>query len=154
MGHRGPVRRVDQSGLPGAAGSIKVLLLASQLRSISRVQSAIRAVAAKLTRTSTINEALISLRGEHFDLVIVDRHLGGWLSPQACKALVAAAEPIPVVGLIDEDCVLDLHDGIEARLRGVYYKDQIDVHLMRRLSQLADPPSLGTSLHGAFGATV
>lgn len=152
MRHSEPVRQVDQSRLPDAAGSIKVLLLANELRSISRVRSAIRGAAAKLTCTSTIEEALPLLSAEHFDLIIVDRHLGGWLSPQACKALVAAAKPTPVVGLINEECVLDLRDGIEARLRGVYYKDQIDGHLMRRLGQLAHLPSLGTSLYGASGA--
>jgi hypothetical protein len=107
---------------------------------------------AKLTCTSTIEKALLLLNDEHFDLIIVDRHLGGWLSPQACKALVATAGRSPVVGLINEECILDLRDGIEARLRGVYYKDQIDGHLMRRLSQLAHLPSLGTSLYGASGA--
>lgn len=153
MRHREPVRQVDRSRLPDTAGSIKVLLLANELRSTSRVRSAIRGAAAELTCTSTVEEALLLLSGEHFDVIIVDRHLGGWLSPEACKALVAAAGPAPVVGLINEECVLDLRDGIEARLRGVYYKDQIDVHLMRRLGQLAHLPSLGTYPNGAFGAT-
>jgi hypothetical protein len=59
------------------------------------------------------------LNDEHFDLIIVDRHLGGWLSPQACGALVPKAKPIPVAGLINDKCVLDLRDGIEAGLIGV-----------------------------------
>jgi hypothetical protein len=42
-----------------------------------------------------------------------------------------------VVGLINEECVLDLQDGIESGLMGVYYKDQIDIHLVRRLAGLA-----------------
>ena len=52
------------------------------------------------------------------------------------------------VGLIDEECVLDLGDGIEAGLRGVYYNDQIDAHLMRRLSQYAYLANLDTSSKG------
>lgn len=147
-----PIHQVDQGRLEDAAASIKVLLVADELRSISGVRSAIRGAAAKLTCTYTIEEALLLLSDEHFDLIIVDRHLGGWLSPEGCKALVAKAGRIPVVGLIDEECVLDLRDGIEARLRGVYYKDQIDVHLIRRLGQVAHLPSLGCT-NGTFGAT-
>ena len=47
-----------------------------------------------------------------------------------------------MVGLINEDCVLGLEDGIEAGLRGVYYKDQIDAHLMRRLGRLSRMPNV------------
>jgi len=45
--------------------------------------------------------------------------------------------------LINEECVLDLHDGIESGLMGVYYKDQIDIHLVRRLAQLAHLEGVG-----------
>ena len=43
------------------------------------------------------------------------------------------AGDIPAVGLINDDCVPGLQDGIEAGLTGVCYKNQIDVFLMRRL---------------------
>lgn len=72
---------------------------------------------------------------------MIDRHLGGWVSARACKDLVVRAGDIPVVGLINEDCVLGLQDGIEAGLKGVYYKDQMDIHLMRRLGRLAKLPT-------------
>jgi hypothetical protein len=51
-----------------------------------------------------------------------------------------------VVGLIDEDCVLDLQDGIEAGLTAVYYKDEMGFRLMRRLARL---PSVETPLADA-----
>ena len=135
------------------AASINVLLLSDNLRNVSEVRSAIQCAATKLARVSTVEEALRSLRDEHFDVIIVDRHLGGWLSPQACKALVAKVEPTPVVGLINEKCVLDLRDAIEAGLLGVYYTDQIDAHLMRRLGRYAHLPGLGTAPNQARGAT-
>ena len=152
MRHSELEHQVDRDGFHYASAPIKVLLLADELRSLSRIRSGLEGAATEVTCISSIEEALLLLDDERFDLVIVDRHLGGWLSAQACKALVATAGATPVVGLIDEECVLDLRDGIEARLRGVYYKDQIDVHLMRRLSQLAHLPGLGTSLNGAVGA--
>ena len=145
--------QVDLYRCPDAVAPIHVLLLADELRAISAIRSAIESTAAKLACVSTFKEALLLLRNEHFDLVIVDRHLGGWLSPEACKALVAKARPIPVVGLINEECVLDLRDGIEAGLMGVYYRDQLDVYLMRRLGQLTHLPSLGPPPNGALGAT-
>jgi DNA-binding NarL/FixJ family response regulator len=123
---------------------IDVLLLSDNPRKILEVRSAIEGMATTLSCTSTVEEALSSLSDEHFDLMIVDRHLGGWLSPQACKALVVKAEPTPVVGLINDRCVLDLRDGIEAGLLGVYYTDQIDAHMMSRLSsRFVHLPGLG-----------
>jgi hypothetical protein len=50
------------------------------------------------------------------------------------------------VGLINEDCVIDIQDAIEASLTGVYYKDEMNVHLMRRLGRLAYLPSVDASL--------
>jgi DNA-binding NarL/FixJ family response regulator len=139
-------REVDQYGFPSATTPIKVLLLADKPKEKSRMHSITKKDTVKVNCVSTIAEALVLLRDERFDVVIVDRHLGGWLSPQACKALRSRAGHIPVVGLINEECVLDLRDGIEAGLMGVYYKDQIDVHLIRRLGQLAHLPRVGISL--------
>jgi hypothetical protein len=51
-----------------------------------------------------------------------------------------------VVGLINEECVLDLQDGIEAGLTGVYYKDEMNFRLMRRLARLAFLPSVDAPL--------
>ena len=75
-----------------------------------------------------------------------DRHLGGWVSAKTCRDLVARAGDIPVVGLINEDCALGLQDGIEAGLRGVYYKDQMDAHPVRRLSRFSRGPTSTDSL--------
>jgi CheY-like chemotaxis protein len=131
---------VDRRERSDAASSIDVLLLSDNPRNVSEVRSTVQGAATNLACISTVEQALRSLSDEHFDLIIVDRHLGGWLSPQACKALVAKAEPTPVVGLINKKCVLDLRDGIEAGLLGVYYTDQIDAHLMRRLGRCAPLP--------------
>jgi DNA-binding NarL/FixJ family response regulator len=136
------------------ATSIDVLLLSDNPRKVAEVRSAIKGTATTLTYTSTFEDALSSLSAEHFDLLIVDRHLGGWLSPQACKALVVKAEPTPVVGLINDKCVLDLRDGIEAGLLGVYYTDQIDAHVMSRLSsRYGHLPGLGSARSEARDAT-
>ena len=68
------------------------------------------------------------------------------MSAQSCRDLVAGAAGQPVVGLIDEDCVLDLPDGIEAGLTGVYYKDEMNFRLMRRLARLAFFPNVDAPL--------
>jgi DNA-binding response OmpR family regulator len=52
----------------------------------------------KIKCVSTTDEVLTVLRDEPFDVILVDRQLGGWLSAQACKALRARAGHIPVVG--------------------------------------------------------
>jgi hypothetical protein len=91
-------------------------------------------------------KALESLDDDLFDIILIDRHLGGWISPQSCRYLVARAGGRPVIGLIDEDCVLDLRDGIEAGLTAVYYKDEMSFHLMRRLARLVVLPSVDTPL--------
>jgi DNA-binding NarL/FixJ family response regulator len=137
---------------PEGRTPVEVLVLSNELRSISGIRSAIQGAAGKVTTVSSLKEALDLLGEEYFDAVIVDRHLGGWLSSQVCKSLAAIARPTPVVGLINEECVLDLSDGIEAGLKGVYYKDQIDPHLMRRLAHLALLPRVGSSPNEPIGA--
>jgi CheY-like chemotaxis protein len=140
---------VDPSKRLNAAVSIDVLLLSDNPRNVSKVRSTVRGVVTNVACMPSLEQALRSLNDEHFDLIIVDRHLGGWLSPQACKALVTKAAPIPVVGLINKRCVLDLRDGIEAGLLGVYYTDQIDAPSMRRLSRYAHLPRRKGQRHQA-----
>jgi DNA-binding NarL/FixJ family response regulator len=95
---------------------------------------------------SSVAAGLLLLDGNHFDVIVIDRHLGGWVSAQNCRNLVIRAGGKPAVGLINEDCVIDMQDAIEAGLTGVYYKDEMNVHLMRRLGRLAYLPSVDASL--------
>lgn len=125
---------------------LNMLLLEDDPKEQERIVSSIRLTAAEVKCVPTVTAALFALDNNSFDAIMIDRHLGGWVSAQACKDLVVKAGDIPVVGLINEDCVLGLQDGIEAGLSGVYYKDQMGVHLMRRLGRLAYAPSLGPSL--------
>ena len=147
-------RQLDQYAFPDAAFTIKILLVADDPSEESRIRSIIESVAGEIKCVSTIDEVWTALCDGGFDVIMVDRHLGGWLSAHACNTLRARAGPIPVVGLINEDCVLDLHDGIESGLMGVYYKDQIDIHLVRRLAQLAHLEGVGDTRGVArLGAT-
>jgi DNA-binding NarL/FixJ family response regulator len=116
---------------------LRTLLLEDDPRTKKRIISSIRMTPAVVRCVSTVTAALDMLAEESFDVIVIDRHVGGCVSAQTCRDLVARAGGIPVVGLINEDCVLDLQDGIEACLAGVYYKDQLNVHLMRRLGRLA-----------------
>jgi CheY-like chemotaxis protein len=149
----------DPGNLGGAASGIptvdrhamemrplRTLLLEDDPRAKKRIISSIRMTPAEVQCVSTVTEALDSLAENFFDVIIIDRHVGGYLSAQTCRDLVARARGIPVVGLINEDCVLDLQDGIEAGLTGVYYKDQMNVHLMRRLGRLAYLPGVAPAL--------
>jgi DNA-binding response OmpR family regulator len=119
-----------------------MLLLEDDPKEQARLLSSIRTTPTDIHCVPTITAALQLLEEGCFDAIMVDRHLGGWVSAQTCRHLVARAGATPVVGLINEDCVLGLEDGIEAGLRGVYYKDQMDVHLMRRLSRLSRMPDV------------
>jgi DNA-binding NarL/FixJ family response regulator len=119
-----------------------MLLLEDDPEEEARLLSSIRTTPADIHCVPTITAALQLLEESCFDAVMIDRHLGGWVSAQTCRDLVARAGATPVVGLINEDCVLGLQDGIEAGLRGVYYKDQMDAHLMRRLSRLSRVPDV------------
>jgi DNA-binding NarL/FixJ family response regulator len=125
---------------------LRTLLLEDDPRAKKRIISSIRMTPAEVQCVSTVTQAFDSLAENFFDVIVIDRHLGGCVSAQTCRDLVARAGGIPVVGLINEDCVLDLQDGIEAGLTGVYYKDQLNVHLMRRLGRLSYLPGLAQSL--------
>jgi DNA-binding NarL/FixJ family response regulator len=126
--------------------ALSMLLLEDDFKTRQRILSAIRTTPTEVKCVPTLTEALDSLDDDLFDIILIDRHSGGWISPQSCKALVARAGGRPVIGLIDEDCVLDLRDGIEAGLTAVYYKDEMSFHLMRRLARLVVLPSLATTL--------
>jgi DNA-binding NarL/FixJ family response regulator len=121
---------------------LSMLLLEDDPKEEARIVSSIRTTPTDIQCVPTITAALQLLEESCFDAIMIDRHLGGWVSAQTCRDLVARAGPTPVVGLINEDCVLGLQDGIEAGLRGVYYKDQMDAHLMRRLSRLSRVPNV------------
>ena len=118
-----------------------MLLLEDDPKEEARILSSIGTTPTEIQCVSTITAALQLLKKDCFDAIMIDRHLGGWVSARTCKDLVVRAGDIPVVGLINEDCVLGLQDGIEAGLKGVYYKDQMDIHLMRRLGRLAKLPN-------------
>jgi DNA-binding response OmpR family regulator len=118
-------------------------------KTTERILSSILMTPTDVQCVPTLTAALSSLDGNLFDIIVIDRHLGGWVSAQSCKDLVARAGGRPVVGLIDEDCVLDLQDGIEAGLTAVYYKDEMSFRLMRRLARLAFLPSGETPLADA-----
>ena len=122
------------------------LLLESDPKAKARIIASIRNTPTEVECVSTVTEALYSLAHRLFDVILIDRHLGGWVSAQSCRDLVARAGGRPVVGLINDDCVLDLQDGIEAGLTGVYYKDEMNIHLMRRLARLAYLPSVDAPL--------
>lgn len=136
----------DPSGTPGRERSavkmrpLIMLVLEEDSKEIKRILASMRMTPADIRFVSTVTAALQLLERDRFDAIMIDRHLGGWVSAQTCRDLVVRAGATPVVGLINEDCVLGLEDGIEAGLTGVYYKDQMDVHLMRRLGRLAYPP--------------
>ena len=136
----------DPPGTPGherspvAPRPLIMLVLEDDPKEKRRIMSSIRRTPAEIRCVSTVTAALQLLERDRFDAIMIDRHLGGWVSAETCRDLVVRAGATPVVGLINEDCVLGLEDGIEAGLTGVYYKDQMDVHLMRRLGRLAYPP--------------
>jgi DNA-binding NarL/FixJ family response regulator len=119
-----------------------MLLLEDDPEEEARLLSSIRTTPTEIRCVPSITAALQLLEKDCFDAIMIDRHLGGWVSAKSCRHLVARAGDIPVVGLINEDCVLGLEDGIEAGLRGVYYKDQMDAHLMRRLGELSKATNL------------
>jgi DNA-binding NarL/FixJ family response regulator len=110
-----------------------------------RIISAICMTPTDVHCVSTVAAGLHLLDSNFFDVIAIDRHLGGWVSAQSCRDLVARAGGKPAVGLINEDCVIDIQDAIEARLTGVYYKDEMNIHLMRRLGRLAYLPSVDAS---------
>jgi DNA-binding NarL/FixJ family response regulator len=126
--------------------ALSTLLLEDDFKTRRRILSFIRMTPTEVKCVSTLTEALESLDEDLFDIILIDRHLGGWVTTQSCKALVARADGRPVIGLIDEDCVLDLRDGIEAGLTAVYYKDEMSLHLMRRLARLVVLPSVYATL--------
>jgi DNA-binding NarL/FixJ family response regulator len=119
-----------------------MLLLEDDPKEEAPLVSSIRATPTKIRCVPTITAALQLLEQNCFDAIMIDRHLGGWVSAKTCRYLVSRAGDIPVVGLINEDCVLGLEDGIEAGLKGVYYKDQMGAHLMRRLGELSKVPNV------------
>ena len=121
---------------------LSMLLLEDDPQEEARLLSSVRTTPTEIQCVPTVRAALQLLEQNCFDAIMIDRHLGGWVSAKTCRDLVARAGDIPVVGLINENCVLGLQDGIEAGLRGVYYKDQMDAHLMRRLSRLSRGPSV------------
>jgi DNA-binding NarL/FixJ family response regulator len=125
-----------------------MLLLEDDPKEEARLLSSIRTTPTEIRCVPTITAALQLLEKNCFDAIMIDRHLGGWVSAKTCRYLVARAGDTPVVGLINEDCVLGLEDGIEAGLRGVYYKDQMDPYLMRRLGGL----SKGTNVYRSQAA--
>jgi DNA-binding response OmpR family regulator len=125
--------------------TIKTLLLEDDSKTEERLISSILPTPTEVQCVPTLVAALSSLDRNLFDIIVIDRHLGGWISARSCRDLVTKADGRPVVGLIDEDCVLDLRDGIEAGLTGVYYKDEMDFRLMRRLARLTFLPSVETS---------
>ena len=119
---------------------LSMLLLEDNPKERERILSSMRMTPTEIECVSTVTAALHLLERSCFDAIMIDRHLGGWVSAQTCRDLVVRAGRIPVVGLINEDCVLGLEDGIEAGLSAVYYKDQMDIYLMRRLGRLANLP--------------
>jgi DNA-binding NarL/FixJ family response regulator len=144
------IRSIDRHAME--MRPLRTLLLEDDPRAKKRIISSIRMTPTEVQCVSTVAAALASLANDFFDVILIDRHLGGCVSAQTCRDLVARAGGIPVVGLINEDCVLDLQDGIEAGLTGVYYKDQMNVHLMRRLGRLAYLPGVVPSLVAASAA--
>jgi PleD family two-component response regulator len=121
---------------------LKMLLLEDDPEATERIISAICMTPTDVHCVSSIAAGLTLLDSNRFDVIAIDRHLGGWVSAQSCRDLVARAGGKPAVGLINEDCVIDIQDAIEAGLTGVYYKDEMNVHLMRRLGRLAYLPSV------------
>jgi DNA-binding response OmpR family regulator len=122
-----------------------MLLLEDDREATERIISAICMTPTDVHCVSSVAAGLVLLDGNRFDVIAIDRHLGGWVSAQSCRDLVARAGGKPAVGLINEDCVIDIQDAIEAGLTGVYYKDEMNVHLMRRLGRLAYLPSVDAS---------
>ena len=120
-----------------------MLLLEDDPEEKARLLSSIGKTPIDVQCVPTLTAAFRLLERNCFDAIMIDRHLGGWVNAKTCRDLVVRAAGTPVVGLINEDCILGLQDGIEAGLRGVYYKDQMDVHLMRRLGRLAKVPTMG-----------
>ena len=116
---------------------MSTLLLEDDFKTKEKTISSILMTPTEVQCVPTLAAALSSLDDNAFDIVVIDRHLGGWVTAQRCKDLVARARGRPVVGLIDKDCVLDLRDGIEAGLTAVYYTDEMNFRLMRRLARLA-----------------
>lgn len=125
---------------------LRALLLADDPKTKSGIIPSIRRTPAEVECVPTVEEALVLLNHHPFDVIVIDRHLGGWLNAQSCRDLVARADGRPVVGLINKECVLDLRDGIEAQLTGVYYKDEMNSRLMRRLARLAFLPNVDAPL--------
>ena len=124
---------------------LKMLLLEDDPEATERIISAVCMTPTDVHCVSSVAAGLYVLDRSLFDVVAIDRHLGGWVSAQSCRDLVARAGGKPAVGLINEDCVIDIQDAIEAGLTGVYYKDEMNVHLMRRLGRLAYLPSVDPS---------
>jgi DNA-binding NarL/FixJ family response regulator len=125
---------------------VRMLLFEDHLETKQRIISAVCMTPADIHCVSTVTAGLFLLDSNHFDVIVIDRHLDGWVSAQSCRNLVARAGGKPTVGLINEDCVVDIQDAIEAGLTGLYYKDEMNVHLMRRLGRLAYLPSVDPSL--------
>jgi DNA-binding response OmpR family regulator len=128
---------------------IKTLLVEDDPITKKKILDSILPTPAEVQCVPTLGAALYSLDRNVFDIIVIDRHLGGWISARSCKVVVDRAEGRPVVGLIDEDCVLDLRDGIEAGLTAVYYKIEMNFCLMRRLARLALLPGGETPLADA-----
>jgi hypothetical protein len=92
---------------PSEVTTVRTLLLEDDAKTRERILSSILMTPTDVQCVPTLTAALSSLGGNLFDVIVIDRHLGGWVSAQSCKDLVARAGDRPVVGLIDADCVLD-----------------------------------------------
>jgi DNA-binding response OmpR family regulator len=119
-----------------------MLLVEDDFETKQRIISAVCMTPAEIHCASTVTAGLFWLDSNDFDVIVIDRHLGGWVTAKSCRGLVARAGGKPAVGLINEDCVVDIQDAIEAGLTGVYYKEEMNIHLMRRLGRLAYLPSV------------
>ncbi len=102
----------DPSGIPGdecpavEMRPLSMLLVEDDPNEKKRILSSMRKAPAEVRCVSTITAAFNLIERNWFDAIMIDRHLGGWVSAQTCRDLVLRAGDIPVVGLINEDCVL------------------------------------------------
>jgi hypothetical protein len=67
---------------------LSTLLLEDDVKAKQEILFSIRMTPTEVKCVPTLIKTLESLDDNFFDIILIDRHLGGWVSPQSCRYLV------------------------------------------------------------------
>lgn len=148
-----PAVRADLPSLRG----LSLLLLGNDPAGAMRIHQALAQTvghALKVVSAGAIVEGLHHLRHEAVDVILIDLSVSGGLSTEVCRCLSANAHGLPIIGLIDEEDVVSVSEAIEKGISAVYYRDQVDASLIRRLHMLVHRRRPGGRVRGEADGVV